>query len=498
MDAVNVMPMTNPVSAGNQTKAQTSAEAGKTVKNTDAFTNVLNTAVDQKAMGEQAKDLQGNMTVAMNNLEAALAAALIKGLTNTSDGETQSTADVNKEAAQLADANTDGAVNPQMLAAIMALLGAQTPGFKNPPDEKADVGKNTDVAIAATAKMNDIQIPFAALQGKVLSSLPATEDTANTLNLPNTNTNDAAAANNILLQNTQLQPAETQNMSDMPAAKLQIVSQAAGMPIIKPIQVKQAEQKSTNAKNDITEKSTEAATLISGVQPQKESTLFPAADEAVSTQTNDTEQTLISNLLQAETKREHGGEVSTDQKEQQPVIFSNILAQNTEKSVHTAAQIVSPQEMPKAQDPYNVAGQIVDHAKLFRKPFDPNNSEMLIKLRPEHLGELTLKVAVDNGVVSASFHTNNSEVRSIIEASLPQLKQDMANQGIKVDNVDVYAGMGDLFSNGQQGELFRQQQEQQQKAAKLRNINVTEEFVQSVEEQSTPKVAGTDGVDYLV
>jgi flagellar hook-length control protein FliK len=74
---------------------------------------------------------------------------------------------------------------------------------------------------------------------------------------------------------------------------------------------------------------------------------------------------------------------------------------------------------------------------------------MVIRLKPEHLGELTLKIAVDSGVVSATFHTSNAEVRAAIEASLPQLRQDMANQGLKVDNVGVYASLDHFFANDQ-------------------------------------------------
>ncbi len=45
----------------------------------------------------------------------------------------------------------------------------------------------------------------------------------------------------------------------------------------------------------------------------------------------------------------------------------------------------------QAQDPYNVVRQIVDQARLIRSDA---NTEMVIRLNPEHLGELTLRVAV--------------------------------------------------------------------------------------------------------
>ncbi|SDF39002.1 hook-length control protein FliK [Sporolituus thermophilus DSM 23256] len=98
-------------------------------------------------------------------------------------------------------------------------------------------------------------------------------------------------------------------------------------------------------------------------------------------------------------------------------------------------------------DPYKVVEQVVAQARLRMRP---DNSEMVIHLKPEHLGELTLKVSVENGgAVTASFHSNNPEVRSIIEASLPELKQELINQGLKVEYVGVYTGLSQSFMNDQ-------------------------------------------------
>ena len=92
---------------------------------------------------------------------------------------------------------------------------------------------------------------------------------------------------------------------------------------------------------------------------------------------------------------------------------------------------------------------------------------MVIHLHPEHLGDLTLKVAVGvDGAVNASFHSNNAEVRTIIQNSLAALRQDLNNQGLRVDNVDVYAGLdGGLpqQDSGQQG--WQQQNSGQQQSA---------------------------------
>ena len=114
----------------------------------------------------------------------------------------------------------------------------------------------------------------------------------------------------------------------------------------------------------------------------------------------------------------------------------------------------------QARETYNVPQQIVEQAKLLQRGTD---SQMIIKLNPEHLGQLSLKVSVNgNGGVTATFHTDNARVRAILETTMTQLRQQLDEQGIKVDNVEVHTGLPDgqlPQDQGQQG--FYQDQGQQ-------------------------------------
>lgn len=114
----------------------------------------------------------------------------------------------------------------------------------------------------------------------------------------------------------------------------------------------------------------------------------------------------------------------------------------------------------QARETYNVPQQIVEQAKLLQRGTD---SQMIIKLNPEHLGQLSLKVSVNgNGSVTATFHTDNAQVRAILETTMTQLRQQLDEQGIKVDNVEVHTGLPDgqlPQDQGQQG--FYQDQGQQ-------------------------------------
>jgi flagellar hook-length control protein FliK len=171
-------------------------------------------------------------------------------------------------------------------------------------------------------------------------------------------------------------------------------------------------------------------------------------------------------------------------------VFSSLLNQPVVKNEGqvTLSDTKQVQQQP-VKDPYHITSQIVDQARLIE---GQKNTEMIIRLKPEHLGELTFKVTVENGVVSASFHSNNAEVRNMLEASLIQLKQDLSNQGLKVENVGIYAGLGEFFSNGQR-------ESQKKPEVKVQNRKVEEDFIEALESSNLSENASdVSGVDYRV
>ena len=164
-----------------------------------------------------------------------------------------------------------------------------------------------------------------------------------------------------------------------------------------------------------------------------------------------------------------------------------------------ASNLQSSQPQP-AQNDYNIPRQIVDQARLIRTN---ENTEMVIKLNPEHLGELTLKVSVSqSGSVNASFHSENAQVRTVIENSLVQLRQELNNQGLKVDSVEVYAGLADGQLPQDQGQQAWQNK-QPGGTAKIRNVQLgADEYAEDTEVLSaalqSKENTAMEGVDYRI
>ncbi|AME02846.1 flagellar hook-length control protein FliK [Selenomonas sp. oral taxon 136] len=138
-----------------------------------------------------------------------------------------------------------------------------------------------------------------------------------------------------------------------------------------------------------------------------------------------------------------------------PVQLASVQTETPPVQTEQAAPAAEVPQRP--QTDYEIPRQIVEQARLLRTL---NDTQMIIRLKPEHLGELTLRVAVgSDGAVQASFHSDNAHVRSVIENSLVQLRQELNTQGIKVDRVGVYTGLADgQMPQGQGQEAWQQHQ----------------------------------------
>lgn len=92
----------------------------------------------------------------------------------------------------------------------------------------------------------------------------------------------------------------------------------------------------------------------------------------------------------------------------------------------------------RAQD---VISQIVNGAKV---SIDMGASKYSadIKLKPDYLGNISLKIEIDKGVMIAKFEVQNYQVKQIIESNLVQLRDALQSQGINVQNINVTVDTG--------------------------------------------------------
>ncbi len=78
--------------------------------------------------------------------------------------------------------------------------------------------------------------------------------------------------------------------------------------------------------------------------------------------------------------------------------------------------------------------QVNDNIKVF---VTEGHSEIEIKLEPESLGKLSLKVVTEQGMMVAKFEAESQKVKEIIESNMNTLKRNLEEQGVKVQSLDV-------------------------------------------------------------
>lgn len=97
-----------------------------------------------------------------------------------------------------------------------------------------------------------------------------------------------------------------------------------------------------------------------------------------------------------------------------------------------------------------IMSQVVEKAKVL---LSGDKSEMIMSLKPESLGRLTLKVVTEHGIIMAKFEAENQQVKQVLESSMELLKDSLEKQGLTVQGFSVSVrddGAGRGFFNGRQ------------------------------------------------
>jgi flagellar hook-length control protein FliK len=101
----------------------------------------------------------------------------------------------------------------------------------------------------------------------------------------------------------------------------------------------------------------------------------------------------------------------------------------------------------------DIITQIMDKARSVLK----NGQNMMkIQLKPERLGEVFMRISVEDGRVMAKVTTESLMAKDAIETNLYQLKESLSIQGIKIDKFNVF--VGDKWQEQKDQNAFNNQQ----------------------------------------
>jgi len=148
-----------------------------------------------------------------------------------------------------------------------------------------------------------------------------------------------------------------------------------------------------------------------------------------------------------------------------------ILDLNEVKGLSMQGNKVVPATQP-AEVSFNPSQQIVRIANHIQTNILKGNTEMIVNLQPQHLGQMQVKVVINQDTVEVSLKIQNIEAKDMIEMNLGQLKNALAEQGIKAEQISV--SVDESFSNlSKRGREFSQEKRNAYLSAQARDSSIS-------------------------
>lgn len=91
--------------------------------------------------------------------------------------------------------------------------------------------------------------------------------------------------------------------------------------------------------------------------------------------------------------------------------------------------------LPIASKPdMDIFNQVLEGTKI---TISEDVSEMVIKLKPDNLGKLSMKIVIDRGMLVAKFDVESQMVKEAIESNLEDLRNALKDKGFEIQQFDV-------------------------------------------------------------
>lgn len=191
--------------------------------------------------------------------------------------------------------------------------------------------------------------------------------------------------------------------------------------------------------------------------PEKEIKIDTETEETIEEIVPEEKVVLEEKEPEADTKSDHK-DSEKENKDVKRININEVMRHETikpddtfENEITKAEEIVSEARdlTDRFLENVNVVKQMVRNVEL---KVGETNSEMSIKLDPENLGKVNLKIVTDNGIVTAKFEAENQRVKEIIESNLSLLKESLENKGVQINGLEVSVGqnMSKQFNDNRQ------------------------------------------------
>lgn len=125
----------------------------------------------------------------------------------------------------------------------------------------------------------------------------------------------------------------------------------------------------------------------------------------------------------------------------------NFTVNTANLTVNSANTLQQPTESVPLEQ---LAARISNLVKEMAVRRQPNQATtMRIKLQPEHLGEVTIRLTYQRGELNTHIYATTAHAKEALEAVLPQIRETLVQQSIKLNEAAVFLGQqGSQWNNG--------------------------------------------------
>jgi flagellar hook-length control protein FliK len=107
-------------------------------------------------------------------------------------------------------------------------------------------------------------------------------------------------------------------------------------------------------------------------------------------------------------------------------------------SIHSKTIDIKPGLQPTPGPVVPERGSFIDQVTpALSRMIEQGESRLKIVLHPEHLGALRIELISEGEQVRARFFVESGEVKQLIEASLPEIKEALSRDGVVVEHFQV-------------------------------------------------------------
>jgi len=197
---------------------------------------------------------------------------------------------------------------------------------------------------------------------------------------------------------------------------------------------------------------------------------------------NNPSENLIKNQMQSSSDSQKGnkssGNSSTEEK-----FLNNLLGGDKDEKISKAVNFMNQFETVKTADTSklqavnlvvdksNFAVDIIKNVKFM----EVNNlKDLTVKMNPKELGEITIKLTMESGIMKASISAQNKDTYNLLNQNIQDISDKLKNMDIKIQNLDINVYEDSTFFNKNSNEKNNSGKQNNNSKA---NMGVEEEVI---------------------